>query len=148
MPIPDFTSEGILPEGIHECSLGEIAERFGQFQRTDARCRLFERLETFVREAMASGLVAAIIVDGSFVTAKDAPNDIDLILILRAGHDFNAPLRPLEYNIVSRRRVSRTFGFDMLVAETGQSEVEENIAFFCQVRERRDLRKGLLRLNL
>ena len=126
----------------------EIGERLGQFQRTDARCRLFERFETFVREATATGLVAAIIVDGSFVTAKDAPNDIDLILVLRPGHDFAAALRPLEYNVVSRRRVSRAFGFDMLVAEQGQSEVDEDIAFFCQVRERRDLRKGLLRINL
>jgi hypothetical protein len=148
MPIPAITSDGFLPEGVHDCSLAEIQERFGQFQVTDARCRLFDRLERFVHQATVSGLVAAIIVDGSFVTAKVNPNDIDLILVLRAGHDFAAPLRPFEYNVVSRRRVGRDFGFDMLLAEEGQSNVAEATAFFAQVREHREVRKGMLRIEL
>lgn len=96
MPIPALTSDGLLPEGVHDCTLRELQERFGEFQTTDARCRLFERLARFVQEATASGLVAAVIVDGSFVTAKNCPNDIDLIVILRPGHNFTADLRPRE----------------------------------------------------
>jgi hypothetical protein len=87
MPIPAFTDEGLLPEGVHDGSLAELQEPFGQFQGTDIRRRLFERLEKFVNQAAATRLVAAIIVDGSFVTAADSPNDIDLIVILRPGHD-------------------------------------------------------------
>ena len=36
----------------------------------------------WVREAKASGLVGIVLVDGSFVTAKPAPNDIDLIAVV------------------------------------------------------------------
>jgi hypothetical protein len=108
MPIPAFTTEGLLPEGIHDCSLSEIHERFGQFQTTDARCRLFDRLERFVLEATAAGMVAAVITDGRFVTKKDSPNDIDLILVVRAGHDFSAELRPFEHNVIARRQVTRS----------------------------------------
>jgi len=44
MPIPELDARGLLPEGIHPCSMSEIAQRFGRFQRSDRRCRLFERL--------------------------------------------------------------------------------------------------------
>jgi hypothetical protein len=148
MPIPRLTPEGLLPEGVHDCSLAEIRECFGQFQTTDVRCRLFERLEKFVSQAAATGFAAAIIVDGSYVTAKNSPNDIDLILVVRTGHDFSADLRPRDYNVVSRKRVGRDYGFDMLVAEEGQMQLEEHTEFFSQVRERRHVRKGMLRIRL
>jgi len=97
---------------------------------------------------MASGLVAAIIVDGSFVTAKDVPNDIDLIVVLRPGHDFSAELRPFEYNVIVRREIRRRFGFDMLLTEEGQPDLEEAINFFAQLREQTDVRKGMVRVRL
>jgi hypothetical protein len=148
MPIPALTSDGFLPEGVHDCTLAELRERFGQFQATDVRCRLFERLERFVREATATGLVAEIIIDGSFVTEKDSPNDIDLILVLRPGHDFGADLRPREYNVVSRRHVRRQFGFDMLLVEQGTMDVDVAVRFFGRVRDVAVIRKGMLRINL
>jgi hypothetical protein len=94
MPIPVLNEDGFLPAGIHDCSLAEIRERFGQFQRTDQRCRLMDRLEAFIQECRATGFVRSMMVDGSFVTAADAPNDIDLILVLDEHHDFFANLRP------------------------------------------------------
>ena len=84
MPIPDLNEDGLLPEGIHEASLEEVRERFGRFQRTDRRPELFSKLALFLTEVRACGLVEAVIVDGSFVTAKDEPSDIDLILVLRS----------------------------------------------------------------
>jgi hypothetical protein len=96
MPIPALNDDGFLPEGVHDCTLAEVQARFGQFQRTDRRCHLFERLEVFLSHAKATGLVTAVILDGSFVTDKDAPSDIDLILVLRPDHDFAASLRPFE----------------------------------------------------
>src|SRR5688572_16803624 len=98
MAIPALTAEGYLPEGVHDCTLDELRGRFGQFQGSDARCRWFDRLQSFVRDAAATGFVNSIIVNGSFVTSKDIPNDIDLVLVLKRGHDFSALLRPFEYN--------------------------------------------------
>lgn len=148
MPIPALTAEGLLPEGIHDCSLDEIREQFGSFQRTDRRCRLFERLESFVRAAKSSGLVVAVVVDGSFVTDKDVPSDVDVIVVLRADIDFDSTLRPIEYNVVSTGQVRRTYRVDALIGQEGESELHEHVALFERVRDKPELHKGMLRILL
>jgi hypothetical protein len=148
MPIPDLTPEGFLPEGIHDCTLNEIRERFGQFQESDFRCRLFEKLEEFVRQASRTGLVTAVIVDGSFVTARPEPNDVDIIVVVRPDHDFRAELRPFEYNAVSRPAIRRMFRIDALVGRLGRDELTVHTELFSRIRSRDDVRKGMLRLWL
>ena len=148
MAIPDLNDNGLLPEGLFECSVAEIIDRFGRFQQSSCRQRLAQRLQEFLREVATTGLATAVIVDGSFVTEKPEPNDIDLVLVLRPGHHFTGALRSFEYNIVPRRRVRKVFGFDMLVAEEGQPELEEFVEFFAQVRGDPDVRKGMLRVTL
>lgn len=143
-----MTTSGYLPEGIHECTLEEFRERFGQFQRTDRRCRLFEQLAEYVRQAKSSGLVKAIIVDGSYVTRKDDPNDIDLIIVSIARVDMPQELRPVEYNSISKGEVRRQFGIDALLAEDGSLQFERFIRFFAQVREDASIRKGIVRIDL
>ena len=101
MPIPGFDDAGFLPSGVHDCTLDEVRQALGVFQTTDRRPKLYDKLQALVQQAWATGLVAEIIIDGSFVTAKPDPNDIDLILVLDAGHDFTAELLPFEYNVLS-----------------------------------------------
>lgn len=148
MPIPELNQDGFLPEGIHEASLEELRERFGRFQRTDRRPVLFAKLSTYMAEVRASGLVVAVIVDGSFVTAKDEPSDIDLVLVLRPDHDDRAELRPFEYNAVVKHVVRRRFRFDVFSAREGTDEYEKSLNFFQRVRDRSDLRKGVLKVIL
>jgi hypothetical protein len=147
MPIPALDTAGFLPEGIYDCSLDEMRERFGVFHVTDRRSRLFEKLQDLVHEIWQTKQVAEIIVDGSFVTAALHPNDIDLILVLSSSHDFSAELRPFEYNVLSTRQVRRLYGLDMLVAPQDSAACHEYQAFFTQVRGQPDRRKGLLRLQ-
>jgi hypothetical protein len=66
-----------LPAGIYDCTLDEAGERFGSFQRGVQRRQLWDRFVQFMGEVMDCGLVDAILVDGSFVTAKAEPCDID-----------------------------------------------------------------------
>ena len=80
--IPTLNEHGLLPEGIHECTLAEAEARFGRFQTTDRRPQLWSRFMEFVREAKASGMVEAVLVDGSIETAQPAPNDIDLVVVV------------------------------------------------------------------
>lgn len=148
MAIPDFDDEGFLPSGVHPTTLEEIRSRFGQFQHSDVRCQLANKLDAFLKEARSSDLFAEIIINGSFISAKDEPNDIDLILVLNLGHDFAAELRPFEYNVISRRQVRRRFGFDVLVAQLGQPEHFEYVQFFSQVRGNPGRQKGMLRITL
>src|SRR2546426_10698771 len=116
MPIPPFDQHGFLPVGVHDGSLAEVKARFGSFQGSDRRPQLFVKLEAFAGEAKAARIVRSIIVDGSFVTATEKPNDIDLILVLDPQHDFSADVDPRAYNVLSKRRVRRRFGFDLLLA--------------------------------
>jgi hypothetical protein len=117
MPIPALNSDGVLPVGLFDCSLPEARARFGTFGGSDRRLRLFARLEELARVMRASGLFEALIIDGSFVTAKLAPNDVDLVAVLRPGHDFEVDMPMSQYSLVSRALLRRRFGFDVVVAE-------------------------------
>lgn len=147
MPIPPLNEDGLLPPGIHDCSLRELGERFGTFHSTDRRPRLYEKLQEYLIQVRSTGLVVAIIVNGSFVTSKPDPGDIDLIIVLPSHHDFSAELQPMAYNLISRRRVSRQYGFDVLVTQENAPEYGQFIEFFQQVREQPHLRKGVLRMR-
>jgi predicted nucleotidyltransferase len=147
MAIPLLDANGLLPIGVHDCTLDDIKEVFGAFQSTDRRIQLYQELERFASELKRTGLVKEVIVDGSFVTGKTAPSDIDLILVLPDSHDFDADLRPFEYNVLSRRRVRKHYQFDILLAREDGDEYEQYLRFFQQVRGQPTLSKGVLRLR-
>lgn len=86
--IPPFNDNGWLPEGVYDCTIDEAAERFGSFQGSDRRPQLWKGFTEFMGEAEASGFTEAVLVDGSFVTAKPDPNDIDLVIVVGALFDF------------------------------------------------------------
>ncbi|HEX7863178.1 MAG TPA: hypothetical protein VF773_22810 [Verrucomicrobiae bacterium] len=96
----------------------------------------------------ASRLFGALIIDGSFVTAKPAPDDIDLVAMLQPGQNFEQDLPMSEYALLSRAMLRRRYGFDVVVAEADSSLYRTYIEFFSRVREAPELRKGLLRLPL
>jgi hypothetical protein len=124
MPIPILTTDGLLPVGVHSTTLDEVRTRFGSFQGSDRRVQLFTRPEQLVTALRKSSHFAAVVVDGSFVTAKRAPADIDLIIALRRDHNWNADLGPSDYALVSRPALRRRFGFDVLLAADGDEDYE------------------------
>jgi hypothetical protein len=148
VPIPALNQEGLLPEGIYECTVEEVEARFGRFQQSDRRPILWGKFKEFLREVTSSGVVIQMIINGSFLTASPSPNDIDIVLILSGQHDFAADLSPSEYNILSKRRVRRRFGFDIVLARAGTEEVVALVDFFQQVKHQPHLRKGILRIQL
>ena len=90
----------------------------------------------------------AVLVDGSFVTAKPEPVDIDLVLVVSSRHDFSADFQPSEYNVLSKRRINRRYGFDVLVARADSEEYRRYVGFFQQVRLEPGHKKGILRISL
>ena len=146
MAIPQTDENGWLPGGVYDCSLDQVAARFGNFQGSDRRPILWARFSEFIRVARASGLVQSILLDGSFVSAKSDPNDIDLIVVVALTHDFSADLPPFQYNILDQKGVRKRFGFDIVVVKNESSNLDLVIAFFQQVKQRPGLRKGILRL--
>ncbi|MBS1806823.1 MAG: hypothetical protein JST84_01365 [Acidobacteria bacterium] len=151
--IPDL-QDGVLPEGIHDCTIDEVAQSFGQFRGTDHRMRLTETLRQYVEAARKAGVAEAVIIDGSYVTAKEKPGDIDLLLVLKPDFNLQEEIRPLEYNVQSKRMVRRLYGFDVLIALSGSEAQVKFMEFFSRVKLEdpeqltSQLRKGLLRITL
>ena len=81
--LPAFDNEGNLPLGIHPCRLAELAERFGK--GSPEREVEVQELERFLEWAKRAG-VRRVIINGSFVTAKPAPNDVDVVILPGPGY--------------------------------------------------------------
>jgi hypothetical protein len=151
--IPDL-EDGVLPEGIHDCTIAEVELAFRQFRKTDQRPRLTERLKTYLNDARLAGTASAVIIDGSYVTKKPKPSDIDLILVLRPGVDLTRELLPQEYNVQSSRRAMTLYGFDVRAAVDDSDAFHGWLAYFGGIRrddpeqETGRARKGLLRVQL
>ncbi len=80
MPLPDFNSEGDLPEGVHQATFDEIVSRFGVGTRQ--RQIVLARLTRVLEVAKATGKLERLVIFGSFITNKSHPNDVDIILIM------------------------------------------------------------------
>ena len=146
--LPAFDHHGLLPDGVHDCTLDEVQARFGVFQSSDRRPQLWAKFKEFFMQAKASQLVLELLLDGSFLTAKSDPDDIDFVVVVSSEHDFAADLAPGEYNVLSKRRVRRRFGFDIVLARAGTDDLTEMIDFFRQVKGEPHLRKGIVRIRL
>jgi len=75
-----LTKDGELPPGVHVADWQEFQSRFGG--SSPRRVWLSGRLRTLVELAAASGKLRRVFVWGSFVTAKAAPRDLDVLLIM------------------------------------------------------------------
>jgi hypothetical protein len=60
--------------------MAEVQQAFGTGTRR--RAELFQKLDQFVVLARSFGLFKSLFIDGSFVTDKEAPGDIDAVLEL------------------------------------------------------------------
>jgi len=76
MPIPGFRDDGYLPIGLHKATEAEIAARFGQ--ATPKRVSLMAQLSRWLALSRSVG-VLRFAVDGSFITAKPEPGDVDCV---------------------------------------------------------------------
>jgi hypothetical protein len=146
--------DGVLPEGIHDCTIDEIDRMFGGFQRSDRRIRLMEKLSAYLAEARSVSFIKAVIIDGSFVMAKDEPDDIDLIVVVPANFDLSQEMKPFEYNVTSKSAVRRGgYPFDLFMLPEGSAKYEEFLELFSRVNPAKHAiftsrqRKGMLRVQ-
>jgi len=124
----------LLPPGVHDASLKELEELFGRFQRSDQRPKLFRKLREYLKELKLAECASAVIIDGSFVMGcVDEPRDIDLVVVSTADWDWNADLKPYQYNVVSKRRVKKDYRFDAIFVRPGSELETEWLEFFGRV---------------
>jgi len=156
-----LNEHGHLPVGIYDCTFSELVTVFGQNQwiedsesetRREVLCR--QRKYPLRPPGRLSGaaprcrFAGPCLVDGSFVTGKPDPGDIDLIVVLPADHDFTQELSPRDYNLLSKKRLRASgFPFDVFVVANGDSVYLWALDWFQKVRGRDERRKGLLRVK-
>jgi len=90
MALPPFNEAGDLPEGIHPESLDGVLARFGR--GSDQPRTVTTRLRRIVELAITTGNLDYLVVFGSYVSDKEAPNDVDVILVMR--DDFRSETCP------------------------------------------------------
>jgi Family of unknown function (DUF6932) len=141
--IPVFRLDGYLPEGVYVCSEAEVIFRFGSSGRR--RRRLALRLRRWIELGRQVG-ARRLLADGSFVTAKEEPQDIDTVILL--PEDFTqqlqreyAPALELEEMLLTRRP-------EELFAAEDEIDWEEWVDFFSRTREPDGRRKGLVEIRL
>lgn len=152
MPIPAF-ADNVLPIGVHDCTVEEVRERFGQFRRSDRRMKLTDKLVEYLAEAKQSGVVSAVVIDGSYAMNKDEPEDIDPIAVLPAEFDFAQSLRPYQLNAIDPAAIRRQYRFDAFAYKDGEEGLEKLIAAFASVSDKHSGRtgrthKGMVRVAL
>ena len=76
--LPEFSAQGVLPVGLHVCSETELADRFGEGS-PEREVEIIE-LRRFIAWCRRTG-VRRLLVNGSFVTIKVAPIDVDVVIL-------------------------------------------------------------------
>jgi hypothetical protein len=141
--IPAFRSDGYLPEGLHIATEAEITFRFGSSNAR--RRRLAVRLRRWIELARQTQ-ARRLLIDGSFVTSKTEPDDVDAVVLLspdfesQVGAGGGAALE-LEHMLLTR------FPEEIFAAED-DADWNEWVDFFSRTREADDRRKGLVEVQL
>ena len=85
--IPEFNKYGNLPAGIYKSSITCIENKFGI--SSEKRILLFNNYQIFLELLSPfKKKIKRIILDGSFVTSKESPGDIDCIVIIENKFRF------------------------------------------------------------
>lgn len=107
MAIPDWNEFGLLPEGIHDSDFGEIARRLAF---NDHRASLVRGLERSLDWLRTMPPIQSLIVDGSFVTDKALPSDVDAVAMIgnlteRNQREWIRAWQPLHRELKEQYRV-------------------------------------------
>ena len=124
MPLPALRADGSLPPGIHHASLSEV---FNSFPSTTTRRQALNQALTFCMATIQRlRLADQIALDGSYITAKPDPSDVDMVV-----------LTPGIYQLAGEQRYSAE-GIDMNLLDIqfahDMSDFQGWLAFFSTTR--------------
>jgi len=150
--------DGLLPLGVHDCTLDEICEIF---VFNPWRNDLFTFLSAYVGKLHECGVSGWIVVDGSYVQMKDEPSDIDLLIVIdRKKSTYKSNERNLQI-VLDLLRMDEAKDRFKLHIFTGYADdvsgqefvnlspwLKDYIQIFTLVRDRPFDLKGMLRLAI
>jgi hypothetical protein len=143
--IPPFENNGQLPPGTHPATWSEITQHFGY---TPHRLRLLAGLLEAAQALRTAGSTWMLL-NGSFVTSKEIPNDIDACYDdEHLDYDLLENLEPslLEFSNARAAQKAR-FGSEFFPARAIADRAGRDFMWFF-AHDRNDQAKGIVRLEL
>jgi hypothetical protein len=141
--IPGFRTDGYLPVGLHVADEAEVTFRFGS--TSSRRRRLVLRLRRWIELSRRVG-ARRFFVDGSFVTAKAEPEDVDAVLVVPT--DFQLQIRRNDAAAIELEQMLLTRRPEELFAAEDDSDWNDWLEFFSRTREADGRRKGVVEIIL
>jgi len=141
--IPKFRADGYLPEGLYMASEAEVMFRLAS--SSPRRRRLALRIRRWIELARLIGGIR-LMIDGSFVTAKAEPDDIDAVILLPPDfqHQIEKGIEPA----LELEEMIQTCRPEEIFAAEDEIDWNEWFEFFSRTREADGRRKGLLEVKL
>ena len=140
MSIPALDDHGLLPAGIHDCSVEEMRASFGW---NEHRQELIRRFTCFLSNEICGVFDCPVYADGSFVTDKKCPNDIDVVLELQGASDGER-WRGLVFMQEHQERIRGQYRVDFWINfRDANLHTNDFVAFFQYVEPKAAKFKGL-----
>ena len=143
MALPEFLADGYLPAGLHLCDESELLQRFG----SDNLCRrrLGIRVQTWL--ALARAIRAKrFLIDGSFVTAKEEPNDVDAVIWLPDNFHDRVAFREEPATMIEQMLVTQYP--EELFPAYDADDWQEWVETFSRIRESVEHQKEIVEMRL
>lgn len=132
--IPALNEHGYLPPGVHRATLDELVSRFGR--GSEQREAQADSLRWLLPLCNAAGILR-ILINGSFVTDRIEPNDVDCVLL--QGPDYNAS---------SPAAIAIQQGLPFLEIRIAKEEEYDFFANVVFASDRATIRKGVIEVTL
>lgn len=149
MPIPNLGLQGELPPGIYVATMQEVEDVFGS---SNGRRKLLMNGLKKASLLLKRGNVSEIFIDGSFITDKEEPNDIDGCWSSIGVQVENLDPRFWDFSDVEdfelkRMSLKLEFGIDFYIAEVIEGGSGRPFPEFFQT-NREGRAKGILAVRL
>ena len=140
--IPPFCLDGLLPAGLHRATETETLARFAV--GSPERKRLGRTVSHWLRLCRSAGS-KRFCLNGSFVTAKEVPNDVDAVVWL--GADFAERMTRGNVDAIVLAEILGARADEHLFAAEDGRDWNDWIDFFSRTNDS-SVRKGLVEVML
>ena len=109
--IPDFDKEGNLPRKCYEVTLKDIKKKLvDNFPNSKTRQSRFECFMKFYKELITNVKSCThLLIDGSFVTNKQNPRDVDFTIIVDSSKLTKIEKEYLEQKLLEKNELKQEF---------------------------------------
>jgi hypothetical protein len=139
LPIPALDSNGLLPAGVHDCTLKDIDTAFAW---NDHRVGLLKAFADCYQRDIRDEFSVPLLFDGSFVTDKELPEDIDVVLDL-SNADVETQGNGLKFFLRNKDRLKAQYRVHFLINLPGITGWDMS-AFFQYIGVKTAKFKGLM----